>query len=332
LHLDLEERPNHPFVLFNLGMTYSDAGRHEEAIACLERCLRESSPEESHLRKAYALLVHSLAARAETGRAFEVCQEGRRIFPTDPELLFREGMLHHEFGRLDQAETSYRTLLEAQRERAFSSLDVGILSYKGMHNLAIVYQDAGKLDAALDLWQTIVKRHPSYKHGYWGLLRILLLANKLQDARNIVERMRDLVAGGTITEIDALRAEAVLALHDTKVDHARSLWQTIMDRCDGDEEVVQEGARFFFEHGPHPHARKVLKQLVEVNPRDAAGWHNLGSVHLMLGEDVDAVGCLERSLILRPESEATKAELLEACRRIGRDPHSLAVFGSSKSR
>ena len=35
LHLELDERPEHPFTLFNLGMTYADVGEYEHAAGFL---------------------------------------------------------------------------------------------------------------------------------------------------------------------------------------------------------------------------------------------------------------------------------------------------------
>ena len=57
LHLELREQPEHPFTLFNLGMTYTDAGRYREAVVFLERCLVRSGERSSHVRKAHAYLV-----------------------------------------------------------------------------------------------------------------------------------------------------------------------------------------------------------------------------------------------------------------------------------
>src|SRR5205085_1992383 len=59
LKLDLEERPDHPFVLFNLGMTDHYGGEHEAAVSWLRRCIAVSPSGQSHLRKAYALLALS---------------------------------------------------------------------------------------------------------------------------------------------------------------------------------------------------------------------------------------------------------------------------------
>ncbi len=59
LELELAERPEHPFTLFNLGMTYVHAGRYNEATGYLRRSIARSNADESHLRKVYALLVYT---------------------------------------------------------------------------------------------------------------------------------------------------------------------------------------------------------------------------------------------------------------------------------
>ena len=108
LHLDVQERPEHPFVLFNLGMTYADMGEHAQAVDWLRRSIEVAQPAESHLRKAYALLAASYDQLEEFGRAWTVCLDGLARFPDDPELLFRKGMLAHRVGRLREAEAAYR--------------------------------------------------------------------------------------------------------------------------------------------------------------------------------------------------------------------------------
>src|SRR5262245_2337712 len=89
LKLDLADRPDHPFVLFNLGMTYEDIGQYAEAEAWLSRCLTASRPHESHVRKAYALLVSCMLGQARDSEAKAVCQQGLAHFPLDDELRFR---------------------------------------------------------------------------------------------------------------------------------------------------------------------------------------------------------------------------------------------------
>lgn len=176
LELDLAERPDHPFVLFNLGMTCADAGQQEEAVQYLTRCVQVSSPQESHLRKAYALLVGALMQLRRWNDAADCLTRGLRPFPQDKELLFRQAMLFHQQGQLRSAEQTYLRILQEQTGRHFTSMDTGITNHKARHNLAIVYEDLCEFDLARQVWTDILHSHP----GYQPALRALRQLEKRQ--------------------------------------------------------------------------------------------------------------------------------------------------------
>ena len=170
----MAERPDHPFVLFNLGMTYCDAKKYADANRFLQQCLAVSKPEESHLRKAYSLLVSGLRIRRNgTSDEATARQQGTALFPDDKELLFRTAILHHHFGRLRDAEQTYFRVLNGQEERHFSSIDRALTGFKARHNLAIVYDEMGRLDKAEEQWRRIVQEVPSYRAGWHGLADVL---------------------------------------------------------------------------------------------------------------------------------------------------------------
>ncbi len=146
LHLELREQPHHPFTLFNIGMTYADGGRFEEADEFLRRSIRHSAPDESHLRKAYALLVYAEMRQGRRDEALATCRRGLDLFPQDVELRFREGVVLHELGRLEEAAQAYRTVLAVREGRHFTSIDLGLTGFKARQNLAVVYTDLGGLD------------------------------------------------------------------------------------------------------------------------------------------------------------------------------------------
>ena len=153
LHMELRERPDHPFPLFNVGMTYSDAGQFEEAAEFLRRSIEHSNPDESHLRKAYALLVHAEVRQGLREKALETCRRGRELFPQDTELRFREGVVLHELGRLEESAQAYRDVLAEREERHFTSIDRGLSGFKARQNLAVVYGDMGDLAQAEREWR-----------------------------------------------------------------------------------------------------------------------------------------------------------------------------------
>ncbi len=145
LHLELGEQPRHPFTLFNIGMTYADGGRFEEADEFLRRSIRHSAPDESHLRKAYALLVYAEMRQGRREEALATCRRGLDLFPQDVELRFREGVVLHELRRLEEAAQAYRNVLAVREGRHFTSIDRGLTGFKARQNLAVVYTDLGDL-------------------------------------------------------------------------------------------------------------------------------------------------------------------------------------------
>ncbi len=145
LELELAERPEHPFTLFNLGMTHVHGSRFAEAADYLRRGIARSNPEESHLRKAYALLVYAEMRLGHREQALETCRRGRGLFPRDVELRFREGVLLHELGRLAEAKRAYLEVLGNGEERHFTSVDRGLNGFKARQNLAVVASRDGRL-------------------------------------------------------------------------------------------------------------------------------------------------------------------------------------------
>jgi len=302
LHQELAEQPDHPFILFNLGMTYADAGNHgctsgilplssnsavgeggvamqrdiakrqdaastspplskggqggsrgmveeverveesksdnanaeiesrragkeirnpksqirnlfDTAIHYLHRCLAVSKPEESHLRKAYAILVSSLAQSDRHDEAWERCQEALALYPDDKELLFRCAMLHHHLGRLNEAAYFYLRVLNDPEERHFTSIDRGLAGYKARHNLALVYDDMGRLDEAEQQWRLIVHDVPAYATAWHNLGTLLARLGRCGEAVDAFRKSLEIRPGAELTtrqlEFAAERAQHV---------------------------------------------------------------------------------------------------------------------------
>jgi tetratricopeptide (TPR) repeat protein len=122
---------------------------------------------------------------------------------------------------------------------------------------------------------------------------------------------------GKAFESECLAAEAELNRCQGRMEPARHCWQKIID-LEHDDFLLKEASKFFFEHGPYDLAKHVLARLTHMEPDEAAHWHNLGSINFMMGEDQEAIMCLEKSLALRPESPSTYSDLQRAYQRIGR--------------
>ena len=312
LQQEIDDRPDHPFALFNIGMTHADARQYEQAIHFLKRCVEASGPEESHLRKAFALLVSSLANLNRVQEASAACQKGLDQFPQDKELLFRQATLDQHQGRLAEAAAGYRRLLTEQSERHFASIDEGIDGYKARHNLAMVLEELGDWKEACETWQEITREKPSYRLGWRGFGRALRQLGRIADHGEVEKLLASSVQ--TDLRVEAALLQANRLEHQQQFPAALHVLAEAVQACPGDLDLHQEQCRLAFHHAPLRAVVRALERLIEIAPTDASAHHNLGNALLQMGTLDLAIIALERSLELRPESVAT-VSILESARR-----------------
>jgi GT2 family glycosyltransferase/tetratricopeptide (TPR) repeat protein/SAM-dependent methyltransferase len=318
LHLDLKDRPDHPFVLFNLGMTHGDAGQHEEAIRALRRSIEVSQPAESHVRKAYALIIGSYCQLGRYSEAWDACRQGREHFPNDIELLFREGILHHHFHRLSQAAEAYRRVLKPAAERHFTSVDSGISGFKARHNLALVYEDIGQFSAAEEQWRQVVAEAPSYRLGWRGLGEVLLRQQKWEAVAEVAHRLLGGKQLPPLLHMEGMMLQGHLAEAQGAIPEAGRFFQNAVERWPEDLDARHALCRFLFERGRPAEAKQAIEDLLKRTPDDAAAYQNLGAICSQMDQHGEAVEAFRRSLRFRPDWPVTYLHLaraLEACGR-----------------
>lgn len=306
LHLEQQERPDHPFLLFNLGMTYADAQIYDKAIDALRRCLDRSESGESHVRKAYALLIGALASVGKHDEAWAACTAGLKLFPSDKELRFRSAMLHHHFGRHAEAERDYLSVLEPESDRHFTSVDTGIGGIKARHNLALVYEDAGLFEQAEFQWRKIVSEDPSYGLGWRGLGRVLLQS---REPEHVEAEYRRMIESGAASRREGLMLRAQLKARQGAIAAARQDLETVTQEMPGSLDPLRLRCELLFKYGSAADAERSLQELVTRDPTDGAAHHNLGLVYVRQNQYATGVRCFQESLRLRPESAMTALEL-----------------------
>jgi len=326
LTLDLAERPGHPFVLFNLGMTYADMGDFRTAVTFLNLCLAASLPDESHVRKAHALLIGGLIQLGEFTLAEQQCAVARKVFPDDPELLFRHAILAHHAGKLSVAETAYQTVLRGGGQRHFSSIDRGIVGFKARHNLALVYEDMGDFGKAERQWEAVVQEMPSYREGWRGLLRNRLHQNKHTQVEATLRQMRT----HSILKAEVYRGQAELATVRGNQPQAKAALVEGTTVCADDEELLQSLCQHLFEHGDPQETVDALRRLVATKPRDASARHNLGTVLLRAGDAASALRAYDEAIRLRPNEARSFLYRSYALQKLGRTKEAEADLARSK--
>jgi glycosyltransferase involved in cell wall biosynthesis len=160
LQQDLKERPNDPFVLFNLGSIAVERRTWHEALGFLERSLAGSAPSDSITRKLFALIARVHQMKGDSKAALDTCARGLELDGEDAELWFRKAVVHRQRGESSEAELSWRRILALRRPDQFCSVDEGIYGHLTRRNLAALATERGDAEEARRLWRAVLAECP----------------------------------------------------------------------------------------------------------------------------------------------------------------------------
>jgi tetratricopeptide (TPR) repeat protein len=271
LELDLQDRPNDAFVLFNLGTAYEELGRTAQAIPLLRQSLHLSPPEYSTVRDTYAALLQCHRRLGAGNDAWAVCLEGRRRFPDDVALLFWQSQLLRDQGDLAAAENCLTELVRMQPGRYFGAADAGIRKYVAPHTLGLIYWQQGRVQDAEKQWQALVAAHPDYKDSWLMLAEVYLLQKRWTDLEAIIARCE---ANAWAFDAAILRSRLHLATKDF-VSARTILEQLIAQAPDA------MPPRFYLTHvllgeaKDWDAAERALRDLLNIDPNQPQAWYNL---------------------------------------------------------
>lgn len=271
LKLDLSERPDHPFVLFNLGMTFEDAGEYTNAEAYLRRSIEVSSSGESHLRKAWALLVNCHSQSGDIVSATNVANTALEQFPDDKELLFRRAILLQRAGRLTEAASDYQRILCEDVDRVFMSLDPAITGFKVHYNLAFVLSQLGEPDQAIRQWEMAIQDCPLFSPAWLSIARTLTQQNR---DNALADLLAELPEDGSLVVTRAIISALLASLRNDTLAVQKILSAAWDDTQQS--ECLDELCRILIEKGLHSNAIPYLRVLASVRPDEPAVLRNLG--------------------------------------------------------
>jgi GT2 family glycosyltransferase/tetratricopeptide (TPR) repeat protein len=322
LYLEAAERREHPYTLYNLGMTHHFAARYPEAVDYLRRAIAQTEPEVPHLRKAYSLLVHSEWKLGRPDAALDACRQGLGLFPLDTELQFRQGVILQDLGRLDEARQAYVGALSSREKWHITSADPGLSGFKTRHNLAMLAEEMGDLAEAERQWREVVREVPRYRQGWRGLGAILLKCGRINEAEGLAQEL---------TNNEALRIEGLLlqvwtAQARGDSDLAREVLARAVTEGPDDLDTLRTRCQFCLEHGTPEETEGALKSLLERDPQDASSHHNLGTLLTRVGRSDEAIQAYRQSLRYRPNYALTYLNLGRTLKQTGRLSEAATAF------
>jgi tetratricopeptide (TPR) repeat protein len=174
----------------------------ESALEFFRTSRERSADTDSIVRKLYVLIGACQRQLNRPREAQDSYLEGRRLFPDDAELLFRDAGLRLEMGDLEGAVASGRRLLETGSDAPFTSVVDGLRGYRARVLLGRALVRQGRLSEADQEWRAAVRDKPDLAEAWLGLAEVSLGLQRWGEVR---ECIRQLERWGAAADVARLR-------------------------------------------------------------------------------------------------------------------------------
>ncbi|XP_075739783.1 protein O-mannosyl-transferase TMTC1-like [Rhipicephalus microplus] len=266
----LHVNPNHAGAHFNLANIYSKQGQKDVARALLERAV-ELDPDFCEAYSSLAALAADRGGLAEAERLHQMAlgSDGRNA-----DARNNYGTFLQSHGRTKEAMVQYEQALNIQQNHTVTLLNAAKSLpsmnlnnqaenlYKKalavepdprvMHNLAVFYVSAGRLDEARQLFENIDRRFPENRESKVHYAQLLIQLRSFQAAEDLLLHMME----HNSTDREALHMAAILYNHINRTVEALNYILRALKLCDVDDPLC---AKIHSDHGD------ILKDLGDLS-------------------------------------------------------------------
>ena len=298
LQMELAENSDESFVLFNLAATYLSAGRLEEAVSYLDRCLKHAQPEVSFLPKAYVFRTRICHAQGKTEEGLRRCRAGKKRFPDYPELWFEEGLLLQTIGDSLGAKQCYEQVLAMSLKRSFVAVEANLCGCRTRHNLAMVCRNLKQDRQAEEHWLAAIAETPEFGQPWLGLVEILLSQKRDAEVEALCLRLAATPHGDAI--LPAVQAR--IALTRQKYAIAKQILEVAIARSPGTIWLRSLLSDILLRVGKDPEgAEKQLQAILLLDPNQASVRQKVAEFSRRTRIVVDLCRC-DPIVLVRPDS------------------------------
>jgi tetratricopeptide (TPR) repeat protein len=208
-----------------------DGSAMGQALPFFRECVALADPRNPMTPRAYVLLLQALLRAGQNAQAAAICQAGRQLFPTNPELLFFEGMARQTAGDQAGGETCFKQLLEIPPASRINMLDPS-MTQKARHQLALGYLRQRRLDEAETQWRAIVSETPACTEAWLGLADVCQVRGHLRSWDELIQSAASVADNDLNATLLAARfrqaqndhASARLLLENACIRYAHAIW------------------------------------------------------------------------------------------------------------
>ncbi len=353
----LRDAAAHEHYLQALGylQRYDNEASVDGAVTLLEKLLvseGENAPILAALGRAYLAKYQLTLMRSWQQRAVEVCERALELDPHSVDLQVALGVLHNVVGRYAQATREFQKALRLRSDHPDALLGLASAydgadkysraeaiyrryiaqrpnNWAGYNRLGVLCLKQGRYAEAADLWRRVVELTPDNARGYYNLAASLYHMGRYEDAIASYRRSLEIQPSataysnlGTVHFFMGNYNEAATLFEKGAAlkPYDAAKWANLGDAyrwIPGSEDKAAKA---------YEQAITLVREQLEMNPRNGNGWARLANWLAKRGEAREAMRAVRRARTLSPRDLAAIVLAIQVHELVGNRSQALACL------
>jgi choline-sulfatase len=263
-------------------LVHLTSGRYREAIAILERVLKEDPTN-------LLALEHLGYARFQLGELAPARDAYQRLVELGPDRASGWASLGYCLEKLGQRERAMEHYRKAE--------ELNPAYARGFLRMGYALLNGGKAEAAREQFEQVLALEPENDDARKGLARTYRLLGDLDKASSLY---RSLLASEEDAEALAELAEALLS--EGRQKEAEGFIAQALELSPREWKALYLRSMILNRSGETAAARRLLEEVVAVRPDFARAQHDLGVIYARDGDTPRAIAAYRRALALAPNA------------------------------
>ncbi|HNP36198.1 MAG TPA: sulfotransferase [Woeseiaceae bacterium] len=302
-------------------------------------------PETARSRNRFTEVI-TLIARAEYGKALQVCEEHLRALPDDVNILGLAGAVLIKLNRLDEAIQVLQQVIQLAPTFAKPHEDLGLALFESARYAEArpVLDNAVRLDPSLELaWLNLGKTIAALGDGRSADAaferafelnperRLLALAAEHHKEGRLeqAERMYRQIVQSNPKNVDAIRLLGRVALSAKKNSEAEQLFRRAVNIAPDFVGAINDLGRVLKEQDLLEEAIECFERVTELQPRNAHAYFMLAGALAPAARTYDAIKIYEKALQFNPGHAGARLGLGHVLKTVGRQDEAVVEYRES---
>jgi Flp pilus assembly protein TadD len=209
------------------------------------------------------------------------------------EQALQQGLAAHKEGKLQEAERSYRAILQSQPAHPDAN-----------HNLGVLAVSVNKADAALPLFKTALEANPKMEQFWLSYIEALIKEKQFDNAKAVLEQAKQ--QGVAADRLNSLEAQLSPKTQIENVNSANPSQQKLNSLLE------------YYQNGRFGDAEKLSVEITQDFPKHQFSWKVLGAVLGATGRKSEAVNANQTAVSLSPQDAKAHYNLGITLQELGR--------------